>query len=39
MSFVESQKVLFIRHKNRLVVVRELKAKARLELFGKFKRN
>lgn len=33
MSFIESQKVLFIRHKNRLAVVRELKAKARLELF------
>uniref|UniRef100_A0A672PKG0 Elongator complex protein 1 n=1 Tax=Sinocyclocheilus grahami TaxID=75366 RepID=A0A672PKG0_SINGR len=34
-SFLESQKALFIRHKNRLAVVRELKAKARLELFGK----
>uniref|UniRef100_A0A673HDE3 Elongator complex protein 1 n=1 Tax=Sinocyclocheilus rhinocerous TaxID=307959 RepID=A0A673HDE3_9TELE len=34
-SFLESQKALFIRHKNRLTVVRELKAKARLELFGK----
>ncbi|XP_026136123.1 elongator complex protein 1-like isoform X1 [Carassius auratus] len=32
-SFLESQKALFIRHKNRLAVVRELKAKARLELF------
>uniref|UniRef100_A0A673HGJ0 Elongator complex protein 1 n=1 Tax=Sinocyclocheilus rhinocerous TaxID=307959 RepID=A0A673HGJ0_9TELE len=32
-SFLESQKALFIRHKNRLTVVRELKAKARLELF------
>uniref|UniRef100_A0A673IG29 Elongator complex protein 1 n=1 Tax=Sinocyclocheilus rhinocerous TaxID=307959 RepID=A0A673IG29_9TELE len=32
-SFLESQKTLFIRHKNRLAVVRELKAKARLELF------
>uniref|UniRef100_A0A672PJQ9 IkappaB kinase complex-associated protein n=1 Tax=Sinocyclocheilus grahami TaxID=75366 RepID=A0A672PJQ9_SINGR len=31
----DSQKALFIRHKNRLAVVRELKAKARLELFGK----
>lgn len=34
-SFLESQKALFIRHKNRLAVVRELKAKAKLELFGK----
>uniref|UniRef100_A0A8C1XJA5 Elongator complex protein 1 n=1 Tax=Cyprinus carpio TaxID=7962 RepID=A0A8C1XJA5_CYPCA len=34
-SFLESQKALFIRHKNRLAVVQELKAKARLELFGK----
>ncbi|XP_057205981.1 elongator complex protein 1 [Triplophysa rosa] len=33
MSFIESQKALFIRHKNRLAVVRELKAKASLELF------
>ncbi|XP_052006172.1 elongator complex protein 1 [Xyrauchen texanus] len=33
MSFLESQKALFIRHKNRLAVVRELKVKARLELF------
>uniref|UniRef100_A0A8C2F7F6 Elongator complex protein 1 n=1 Tax=Cyprinus carpio TaxID=7962 RepID=A0A8C2F7F6_CYPCA len=32
-SFLESQKALFIRHKNRLAVVQELKAKARLELF------
>ncbi|XP_067313213.1 elongator complex protein 1 [Pseudorasbora parva] len=32
-SFLESQKALFIRHKNRLAVVRELKAKARLDLF------
>uniref|UniRef100_A0A8C1VFR0 Elongator complex protein 1 n=1 Tax=Cyprinus carpio TaxID=7962 RepID=A0A8C1VFR0_CYPCA len=32
-SFLESQKALFNRHKNRLAVVRELKAKARLELF------
>ncbi|XP_073676235.1 elongator complex protein 1 [Garra rufa] len=32
-SFLETQKALFIRHKNRLAVVRELKAKARLELF------
>ncbi|XP_062847026.1 putative elongator complex protein 1 isoform X2 [Trichomycterus rosablanca] len=31
-AFVESQKVLFTRHKNRLAVVRELKEKARLEL-------
>lgn len=35
MSFIESQKALLIRHKNRLAVVRELKAKASLELFGK----
>uniref|UniRef100_A0A8C1ITS8 Elongator complex protein 1 n=1 Tax=Cyprinus carpio TaxID=7962 RepID=A0A8C1ITS8_CYPCA len=35
-SFLESQKALFIRHKNRLAVVQELKAKARLELFGKW---
>lgn len=33
-SFLESQKALFIRHKTRLAVVRELKAKASLELFG-----
>lgn len=33
-SFLESQKALFIRHKNRLSVVRELKAKASLEIFG-----
>uniref|UniRef100_A0A8C1LBU3 Elongator complex protein 1 n=1 Tax=Cyprinus carpio TaxID=7962 RepID=A0A8C1LBU3_CYPCA len=32
-SFLESQEALFIRHKNRLAVVRELKAKSRLELF------
>lgn len=32
-SFLESQKALFIRHKSRLAVVRELKAKAKLELF------
>ncbi|TRY90045.1 hypothetical protein DNTS_031568 [Danionella cerebrum] len=32
--FLESQKALFVRHKNRLSVVREIKAKASLELFG-----
>uniref|UniRef100_A0A8C9U140 Elongator complex protein 1 n=1 Tax=Scleropages formosus TaxID=113540 RepID=A0A8C9U140_SCLFO len=32
MSFLEGQKATFIRHKNRLSVVRELKEKARLEL-------
>ncbi|XP_030620667.1 elongator complex protein 1 isoform X2 [Chanos chanos] len=32
MSFLESQKALFTRHKNRLAVVREMKEKARLEL-------
>lgn len=31
-SFVESQKTIFLRHKNRLAVVRELKEKARQEL-------
>uniref|UniRef100_A0AAR2JS57 Elongator complex protein 1 n=1 Tax=Pygocentrus nattereri TaxID=42514 RepID=A0AAR2JS57_PYGNA len=31
-AFLESQKALFTRHKNRLAVVREQKAKARLEL-------
>uniref|UniRef100_A0AAR2KWZ7 Elongator complex protein 1 n=1 Tax=Pygocentrus nattereri TaxID=42514 RepID=A0AAR2KWZ7_PYGNA len=33
-AFLESQKALFTRHKNRLAVVREQKAKARLELIG-----
>uniref|UniRef100_A0A8B9H1Y3 Elongator complex protein 1 n=1 Tax=Astyanax mexicanus TaxID=7994 RepID=A0A8B9H1Y3_ASTMX len=32
LTFLESQKTLFTRHKNRLVVVREQKEKARLEL-------
>uniref|UniRef100_A0A6Q2XQB8 Elongator complex protein 1 n=1 Tax=Esox lucius TaxID=8010 RepID=A0A6Q2XQB8_ESOLU len=31
-SFLEAQKAMFIRHKTRLAVVRELKEKARLEL-------
>ncbi|XP_066576528.1 elongator complex protein 1 isoform X2 [Amia ocellicauda] len=31
-SFLDSQRTLFIRHKSRLAVVRELKEKARLEL-------
>ncbi|XP_056137038.1 elongator complex protein 1 isoform X2 [Lampris incognitus] len=32
MSFLEAQTATFVRHKNRLAVVRELKEKARLEL-------
>uniref|UniRef100_A0A8B9H6U6 Elongator complex protein 1 n=1 Tax=Astyanax mexicanus TaxID=7994 RepID=A0A8B9H6U6_ASTMX len=34
LTFLESQKTLFTRHKNRLVVVREQKEKARLELLA-----
>lgn len=35
MAFVDTQRALFTRHKNRLAVVREQKEKARLEFAGK----